>query len=212
MAVHNFARSCYTCGVETKTERAELTLAAIVDLALDMALRGGLESLSLGELAKRLELSKSGVFSRVGSREALQLEVIAEYDRRFLAAVFTPATREPRGLPRLRALMDRWLRRATDEARGCLYCAGAFEYDHQEGVVRARLLDGVTRWRGALRRTIQQALDEGHLRVGTDPEQLVFEMDALFTGVTRDLRFLRDRQAPARARASWDRLLSAHIA
>jgi AcrR family transcriptional regulator len=198
--------------VETKTKRAELTLAAIVDLALDMALREGLESLSLGELAKRLQLSKSGVFSRVGSLEALQLEVIAEYDRRFLAAVFTPTMREPRGLPRLKSLMERWLQRATDEARGCLYCAGAFEYDHREGVVRDRLMDGVTRWRSALRRTVQQAKDEGHLRPDTEPDQLVFEMDALFTGVTRDLRFLGDRHAPVRARASWERLLTTRLA
>jgi hypothetical protein len=151
------------------------------------------------------------VFSRVGSREALQLAVLAEYDRRFLAAVFTPATREPRGLPRLRALMERWLQRATDEARGCLYSAGAFEYDLRDGVVRERLLDGVTRWRGALRRSVQQAKDEGHLRADTEPDQLVFEMDALFTGVTRDLRFLHDTHAPARARASWDRLLAARM-
>jgi AcrR family transcriptional regulator len=198
--------------VETRTERAELTLAAIIDVALDMALREGLESISLGELAERLQISKSGVFSRVGSREALQLAVIAEYDRRFLAAVFTPAMREPRGLPRLRALMDRWLQRATDEARGCLYCAGAFEYDHRDGVLRARLLEGVTRWRSALRRSVQQARDEGHLRADTEPDQLVFEMDALFTGVTRDLRFLHDGRAPARARASWERLLAARMA
>lgn len=193
--------------METKTERSELTLAAIVDVALDMALREGLESLSLGELAKRLQLSKSGVFSRVGSLEALQIAVIAEYDQRFLQAVFTPAMHEPRGLPRLRALMARWLQRAQDEVRGCLYCAGAFEYGLREGLVRARLLEGVLRWRSALQRTVQQAVDEGHLRADTDVDQLVFEMDALFTGVTRDLRFLRDTRAPARALAAWERRL-----
>ena len=36
-------------------------------------------------------LSKSGVFSRVGSREALQKAVIEEFGRRFLADVFVPA-------------------------------------------------------------------------------------------------------------------------
>lgn len=46
--------------METKTERSELTLQAIVDTALQMAIDEGLESLSIGELAKRLALSKSG--------------------------------------------------------------------------------------------------------------------------------------------------------
>ena len=58
------------------TEKSELTFAAIVDAALDMAAAQGLESLSLGQVAKRLGISKSGVFSRVGSREALQQAVL----------------------------------------------------------------------------------------------------------------------------------------
>jgi len=53
-----------------KTEKSELTFAAIVDTALDMAAAQGMESLSLGQVAKRLGISKSGVFSRVGSLEA----------------------------------------------------------------------------------------------------------------------------------------------
>ena len=59
--------------VEAKTQRSGLTLAAILDTALEMAAADGLESLTIGEVAKRLGLSKSGVFSRIGSREALQI-------------------------------------------------------------------------------------------------------------------------------------------
>jgi len=55
--------------VEAKTQRSGLTLAAILDTALTMAAADGLESLTIGEVAKRLGLSKSGVFSRIGSRE-----------------------------------------------------------------------------------------------------------------------------------------------
>jgi AcrR family transcriptional regulator len=197
--------------METKTERSELTLNAILDTALQMAIAEGLESLSIGEVAKRLSLSKSGVFSRVGSREALQVAVIREYDRRFLQDVFTPAMREPRGLARLDTIMKLWLRRASDAAQGqgCLYTAGAFEYDDREGPVRDQLLDGVTRWRQALRRTVQQAIDVGDLHPDTDPVQMVFEMDALFTGLLRDARFLRDPHAAERAWRAWTRLVQA---
>jgi len=189
--------------------RSELTLAAIVDTALDMAAGEGLESLTIGEVAKRLGLSKSGVFSRVGSREALQAAVLAEYDRRFVADVFTPAMREARGLPRLNALMQRWLARArrVELRKGCIYCAGAFEYDDRPGPVRDQLLDGVRRWRAALKRTVLQAIDAGHLAEGTDADQLVFEMDALFTGAMRDARFLGDARALDRAWATWQRLI-----
>jgi AcrR family transcriptional regulator len=190
--------------------RSQLTLAAIVDIALSMAASDGLESLTIGAVANRLGLSKSGVFSRVGSREQLQALVLEEYDRRFVQDVLVPALREPRGLPRLNALMQRWLERAqrVEVREGCIYCAGAFEYDDRVGPVRELLLDGVRRWRAALKRTVMQAVDEGHLAADTDAEQLAFEMDALFTGAMRDARFLGDARALQRAAHTWQRLIA----
>lgn len=196
--------------METKTERSELTLAAILDTSLAMAATDGLDSLTIGEVAKRLGLSKSGVFSRIGSREALQAAVLDEYARRFLQDVFTPAMREPRGLPRLDAIMRLWMQRARDvETRsGCLYCAGAFEYDDREGPLRDLLLSHVQRWRGALRRTAIQAIEAGHLRPDTDVDQLVFELDGLFIALMREARFMRDPRAADRSWAAYERLIA----
>jgi AcrR family transcriptional regulator len=193
--------------------RSQLTLAAIVDTALTMAAAEGLDSLTIGEVAKRLNLSKSGVFSRVGSREALQTAVLEEYDRRFVQDVLVPALREPRGLPRLNALMRRWLDRARriEVVQGCLYCAGAFEYDDRDGPLREQLLDGVRRWRASLKRLVMQAMEDGHLARGTDADQLVFEMDALFTGAMRDARFLGDARALERAWDTWQQLLAGRV-
>jgi len=196
--------------METKTERSELTLAAILDTSLAMAAADGLDSLTIGEVAKRLGLSKSGVFSRIGSREALQAAVVDEYARRFLQDVFTPAMREPRGLPRLHAIMRLWMQRARDiETRsGCLYCAGAFEYDDREGPLRDLLLSHVQRWRGALRRTAIQAIEAGHLLPDTDVDQLVFELDGLFIALMREARFMRDPRAADRSWAAYERLIA----
>lgn len=195
--------------VEAKTQRSGLTLAAILDTALEMAAADGLESLTIGEVAKRLGLSKSGVFSRIGSREALQKAVIEEYDRRFLQDVFVPAMREPRGLPRLNAIMRLWLQRARDvEIRtGCIYCAGAFEFDDREGPLRDLLLDGTMRWRAALKRTVIQAIDAGHLEPDTDADQLVYELDGLFVALMRDARFVRDPRAADRTWRAYQRLI-----
>jgi AcrR family transcriptional regulator len=195
--------------VETKTHRSGLTLTAILDAAIEMAAAEGLESLTIGEVAKRLGLSKSGVFSRVGSREALQMAVIEEYDRRFLQDVFVPAMREPRGLPRLNAIMRLWLQRArqVEIRQGCIYCAGSFEFDDRDGPLREKLLEGVLGWRNALKRTVIQAIDEGHLRPDIDADQLVFEMDGLFIALMRDARFLRDPRAADRAWIAYERLI-----
>lgn len=195
-----------------KTEKSELTFAAIVDASLEMAATQGMESLSLGQVAKRLGISKSGVFSRVGSLEALQQAVLDEYDRRFVAAVFTPAMAQPRGLPRLNALVSLWVERASnvEMSTGCVYVAGAFEYDDVESPLRAVLEGNLRRWRMAMVRTVRQALEAGHLRPDTDPEQLVFEVYSLMIGLMHDARFLRDPKAPTRVRAAYDRLISTY--
>jgi AcrR family transcriptional regulator len=198
--------------MDTRTAKSELTLTAIVEAALEMAAATGLESVSLGEVAKRLGISKSGVFSRVGSREALQEAVLDEFDRQFVAEVFTPAMALPHGLPRLNAMVKSWVDRSakTDVYKGCLYMAGAFEYDDLQGAMHDRVQQNVIRMRAMLCRTVKQALDVGHLRPDTDPEQMAFEIYSLMVGLMHDARFLRDAKAQDRVRNAYDRLISTY--
>jgi AcrR family transcriptional regulator len=194
------------------TAKSESTYATIVDAAMDMAAAEGIGKLSLGELAKRTGISKSGVFSRVGSLEALQGAVLDEYDRRFAEEIFMPALQAPKGLPRLIAQVTLWLKKVSDEApRGaCLYTAGAFEFDDLDAPLRGRVEEGVARWRASLRKTVLQAMELGHLRPDTDPEQLVFEIYSLIIGVMHDVRFLRDDTAPKRMQRAFNRLISTY--
>ncbi len=198
--------------MDAKTQKSELTRAAIVGAALDLAAGEGLEAITLQAVADRIGLSKSGVFSRVGSREALQMAVIEEFGRRFIADVFVPSMQQPKGLPRLNEIVRRWIVRTRDvEAQsGCIFTAGAFELDDREGPLRDFLLGEVTRWRAALRRTVVQAVEAGHLKTDTDPEQLVGEVYSLAMGLLHDIRFLRDARATDRAQRTWERLVKTY--
>jgi AcrR family transcriptional regulator len=198
--------------MDAKTQKSELTRAAIVGAGIDLASAEGLEAITLQAVADRIGLSKSGVFSRVGSREALQKAVIEEFGRRFLADVFVPAMAFPKGLPRLNEIVQRWIVRVRDmQAKSaCIYSAGAFELDDREGPLRDLLLGEVTRWRAALRRTVLQAVEACHLKPDTDAEQLVSEISALALGLVHDTRFLRDPRAVERAQATWHRLLETY--
>lgn len=199
---------------DTKTAKSELTRAAIVGAGMDLVAAEGLEALTLQAVADRVGLSKSGVFSRVGSRETLQKTVIEEFGRRFLAEVFVPAMQQPKGLPRLDAIVERWLARLArpEPYNSCIYSAAAFELDDREGELRDFLLQEITRWRAALRRTVTQSIEAGHLRADTVPEQLVGELYGLAIGLVHDTRFLRDPSAPTRASASWQRLRASYLA
>ena len=132
------------------------TRAAILDAALALASHMGLEGLSIGALAEVTQMSKSGVFAHFGSREELQISVVREYHAKFEEEVFFPAMRAPRGLPRLRALFERWVKRVSVEIdSGCIYISGAVEFDDRPGPVRDALASMVRAWHGALERAIQ---------------------------------------------------------
>src|SRR5213078_1331764 len=88
--------------------KGETTRAAILDVALSTASKVGLEALSLGELAKEVGLSKSGLFAHFTSKEDLQIEVVRKAIARFVEIVVSPALKKPRGEPRVRALFENW--------------------------------------------------------------------------------------------------------
>jgi AcrR family transcriptional regulator len=188
--------------------KGQQTRAAILDAALSLASQMGIEGLSIGALAEVIGMSKSGVFAHFGSREELQISVIREYHERFEAEVFHPAIQQPRGLPRLRALVKNWVSKvATEIDSGCIYISGAVEFDDRPGPVRDALASMVQLWHGALGRAIRIAIDEGHLRPDTDPMQMLFEIHGLILSLHHDARFLRSAGAVDRARTAFERLV-----
>jgi len=191
--------------------KGELTRAAILDVALGLASRDGLEGLTIGLLADKMNMSKSGVFAHFGSREDLQIEVLKLYHHHFEQEVFYPSMKEARGLPRLESMFSRWVKRVTMEiASGCIYISGAVEYDDRPGAIREELVGMVKAWQDALRRCIEQAVECGHLRADTDPQQLVFEMYGLVLALHHDARFIKRPGSVSRAQVGFERLLKSY--
>ena len=96
--------------------KGEQTRAAILDAALELASREGLEGLTIGVLAERMDMSKSGVFAHFCSREDLKIAVLKLYNHQFEQEVFYPSIREQRGLPRLQSLFRRWVDKVCQRA------------------------------------------------------------------------------------------------
>ena len=189
--------------------KGQQTKAAIVDAALRMAAQVGLEGLSIGALADVMGMSKSGVFAHFGSREDLQIAVVREYYRRFEAEVFQPAMREPRGLPRVRALFENWMRHTSAELdSGCIFISGAVEFDDRPGPVRDALIEAVMAWQEAMERAVAKARDEGHLVADADERQITFEIHALILALHYDARFLRRPGSMERALRGFDNILA----
>lgn len=194
------------------SHKGQQTKAAIVDAALGLATHIGLEGLSIGALAEVAQMSKSGVFAHFGSREELQISVVREYHTRFEAEVFYPAMQAERGLPRVRALFNNWMKRTSVEIdSGCIYISGAVEFDDRPGPVRDALASSVRTWLAAMQRAMTQAQEMGDIHESADVAQLLFEIHGLILALHYEARFLKTEGSIERGLRGFEHILAAHV-
>ncbi|WP_310449426.1 TetR/AcrR family transcriptional regulator [Sulfuritalea sp.] len=192
--------------------KGEQTRQAILDEAFSMASRIGVGALSIGVLAERTRMSKSGLFAHFGSKEELQLAVLRESQARFAEVVLRPALRLPRGLGRLRAMVINWLdwTRAVNLPGGCVINAAALEFDDQPGPLRDEVKNSLLALRRTLAETVAKAVETGELRPDIDIEQFVFELNGIYQAAQQNRRLFSDPDADRRALAAFDRLVRDH--
>ncbi|MEC7523749.1 MAG: TetR/AcrR family transcriptional regulator [Myxococcota bacterium] len=189
--------------------KGEETRAAILADALSQASVLGLDGLTIGGLATSLGMSKSGLYAHFGSKEDLQIQVLEEARARFVSEVMTPALRAPRGEPRVRAILDRWItwEKASYLPGGCPFVAAAAELDDQPGPVRDHLVSVQRDWMDALRTAARIAVEEGHFAPELDTRQWAFELWGLALSYHWFSRLLEQDDAEARLRAGFERLV-----
>jgi AcrR family transcriptional regulator len=86
--------------------RGEQTRQAILERAVKMAVREGLDALTIGRLAKELGMSKSGLFAHFHSKQELELATVEKAKEVFGEAVLRPAKATRGGIERLWTLCD----------------------------------------------------------------------------------------------------------
>jgi AcrR family transcriptional regulator len=183
--------------------KGRATRDAILHEAVDASSELGLDGLSIGTLATRLGMSKSGLYAHFTSKEDLQCAVLDAAAEQFAATVLAPAFRAPRGRPRLESLVDFWLRWENEgHSGGCPFLAAAAEFDDRPGPVRNKIAFYLDAQSDAIRRAAQIAIDEGHFAPGLDTEQFAFEYWGLLLAYQQFERLLDKADAEQRARTS----------
>jgi AcrR family transcriptional regulator len=180
----------------SEPKKGLITRGLILDAALDIASKMGLEGLTIGNLADVVHMSKSGVFAHFGSREELQVEVVRAYHQLFQEVVFSPALLKPKGLPRLNQMISSWLKMSVGEGTSsCFFISGAAEFDDRPGIVRDQLIKSVQEWRAALLRSIKESIAVGHLKKSVDAQLLLFQIYSIVLGAHHDSRFLENTKS-----------------
>src|SRR5262249_12037557 len=157
----------------------------------------------IGRLAERTGMSKSGLFAHFESRESVEIAVLTEAIARFRSEVILPALREPRGEPRIRALIDRWHQWSNDHASmpgGCLLLQAAVELDDRPGPAQDLVADAIRQWSETLKRAATIAMDEGHFRDDLDAGLFAFQLQGIILASHQAERLLRVLGSAARMR------------
>ena len=189
--------------------KGQTTHDAIVDEALAQAVVVGLEGLSLGVLAEKLALSKSGLFAHFKSKEALQRAVLERAIELFSHEVILPALARPRGRPRLIALFHNFLawKRGDTRKCGCLFAQLSVEYDDRPGLIRDLFVESQLEWRRTVATCVDKAIAEGHLRADVDPAQFTFDFIGITMSYEQSYKLLGEADALERADRALQRLL-----
>jgi AcrR family transcriptional regulator len=176
--------------------------ADTLDAAVQLASIVGLEGLTIGALAERLEMSKSGLIGRFGSKQELQLAALAQAAKVFREAVYEPAVARRTGLERLAAICDAWVVYLADPPfpGGCFLTTASVEFDARPGPVRDEVKRVMRRWIRVLEREARTAIDAGELPGDRDPGAVAFTLNALAVGANCHFQLHRDPAALQRAR------------
>lgn len=199
-----------TSALLTVERGARKTRAVILDVALKIASLEGIEGLTIGELAKAVGMSKSGLFAHFQGKDNLQLSVLQAAIERFVEAVLRPAFREPRGEPRLKALVKNWIVHLNDQSSlpgGSILISASIELDDRPGVLR----DFVQKAQKDLIKNIEKAakiaVEEGHFRSDLDAELFAWSTYSFVLGYHHFKRMLEDPKAESHLKRSFNGLL-----
>lgn len=189
--------------------KGERTRAAILDQALAMTSTDGLTGLTIGTLADKLGMSKSGLFAHFGSKEQLQAAVLDHGAELFADMIIRPALAQPRGLPRVEALFNNWINWIMNPLLpgGCPIQTASIEFDDRPGPIRDHIAKHQAEFWRIIVGAVRRAVDEGHFRSDLDPEQFAFEGVSMYNGFAQSFRLFKHPKAEGWARNALRRLI-----
>jgi AcrR family transcriptional regulator len=191
----------------TKGKDTKLT---VLEAGLDMASQLGLECVTIGNLAKATNLSKSGLFAHFQSKENLQIEILNYAAQLFSEDVIIPSLKIEAGIPRIRALVDNWIRWSSELTGGCIFVSASADFSDRPGRVRDVLLHQQKEWIGCLRRISQSAVQVGDFRQDIDGDQFAFDLYSLLLGFHLYYKLLDDADTRKHQETALVRLLNSY--
>jgi AcrR family transcriptional regulator len=153
------------------------TRQLILDQALSLVRTIGFESVSIGVLADKVGMSKSGLFAHFKSKESLQIMVLEHASSMFVKKVVLPSIKKQRGRVRLEAIISAWIKWSMEEEGGsCPLISAAIEFDDRPGPVKDRVREQFSELHQTIKRAVDICIEERDFSKKADSDQVAQEI------------------------------------
>lgn len=154
---------------------------AILDAAARLATTHGLEGLSIGDLARHIGMSKSGLYAHFKSKEELELATIDTAVEIFENDVTRKIPDSLRGIARVTALSEAFFQHLQRRVYpgGCFFATVAAQLAPRPSPARDRIMKLHGEWAAMFVAALRQACEDGEIQTDADLNQLVFEITAM---------------------------------
>jgi len=165
----------------SSASKGPATRRRILEHSLKVAASHGLAGLTIGRLARDLDMSKSGLFAHFRSKRVLELATINEARKIFTSQVLAPATVGNDGIERLWILCESWL--AHVERRvfpgGYFFTGAFFECAERSGAVETEINAMAREWWTSLKSAVLKAQDRKEIDSAADARQVSFDLNGI---------------------------------
>lgn len=170
----------------------------ILDAAVGLASRYGLEGVTIGNLAKTVGMSKSGLMFHFGNKDGLKKMIVESAVDHFTENVLRKSFKHPRGEPRLKALLENWIKFIEDVTKSPsarLLISATVEVNEQPGDLQDYVKKVQTDLLATIERSVTMAIEQGHFLPETQPKLFAWRVYCLVLGFHHFHRLMEDQSS-----------------
>jgi AcrR family transcriptional regulator len=183
----------------------------ILQEGLNLASTRGLFRVTFGAVARRANLSKSGIVAHFSSMDTLKCAIVDRAMELWSGACFGSAAEEFSGVAQLTRYLKDWISwtRRVGLPGACPIALAMFEYTYNggSGPVRVAVAAAEGHWRKTLVDLVQGAIATSEIPKGVDSAQLAWDLVGIYLSHHVSCHFLRAPEADLRARRSLEQLV-----
>lgn len=201
--------------INTQRAKGVETRQLILSTAMKIASTHGIQGITIGELAKTIGMSKSGLFAHFENKDNLQLEILKMASDHFVEKVLKPAFSKPKGLPRIRSLFENWMEYLNDDKYlpgGSIFIAASFELDDRPGLLKDFVQKSQNDLILNIEKSVQIAMDCGDFKPSTDKKEFAWKLYSFVLGFHHYKRMLHSEHAESLIHKAFEDLIKNNLA